>query len=37
MPAMDILLACTTCAALLVFDGYMIRRVRAEIRTPSGR
>lgn len=32
MPPMDLILACSACAALLVFDGYMIRRVRAEVR-----
>lgn len=37
MPPIDIILACTACAALLVFDGYMIRRVRAEVRVRSRR
>lgn len=32
MPSWDLFLACLTCAALLVFDGYMIHRVRTEIQ-----
>jgi len=34
---LDLLLAVATCAALLVFDGYMIRHVRAELRLRARR
>lgn len=37
MAAIDLILACAACTALLVFDGYMIRRVRAEVRVRAPR
>lgn len=37
MPTIDLVLACAACTALLVFDGYMLRKVRAEVRASTRR
>ncbi len=35
MPSIELILACAACAGLLVFDAYLIRRVRSEVRAET--